>query len=240
MREGGRLPALALVVITLAAGACAPLAASEEPREITVSATGRIAARPDTALVQLGAEAQAPALADATAEVARRMTAVVARLRALGLTDRDITTVAYAIDPLAAPRRSEADPPRIVAYRAVNVVQARIRRLEEAGRIVDAAVAAGANVVRRLAFTLDDPAAAEREARARAVRSAEARARELADAAGVRLGELVSLSEGGPAPRPVVERFGRAAVAAMEAPGPVEPGQLEVVISVEARYRIAR
>jgi uncharacterized protein YggE len=69
------------------------------------------------------------------------------------------------------------------------------------------------------------------------VTDAHERARQLAAAAGVRLGDLLALTEGAP-PVPVAERFDRAALTA--APGPVEPGELEVVVSVEARYRLVR
>jgi uncharacterized protein YggE len=232
---------LVLVVLVLSgAGCAAPVAAGDRPAPtIAVTATGRVSVRPDTALVHVGAEMRAATLADATADVARRMAAVLARVKALGVEDRDITTIVYGVDPLQAPRRSEEDPARIVGYRATNVVQVKIRRLDTAGAVVDAAVAAGANVVRGVQFTLDDPRAAEAQARAQAVRQAAAEARQLADAAGVSLGELVWLGEAG-GPRPVVERVARMSAAMAVGPGPVESGQLDIVVTVEAHYRIGR
>jgi uncharacterized protein YggE len=203
---------------------------------IAATGTGRVSVRPDTALVQVGAEARAPLLADASAEVARRTTGILARVREMGVEERDIRTVSYAAEPVtSAPRNQE--PPRVVGYHVVNVVELRIRRLDAAGAVLDAAVAAGANVVRALHFALADPAAAEAEARARAVRDAAARARQLAEAAGVRLGPLVSLTEGGGPPEPrLVGPTGR--MLSTAAPGPVEAGQLEVVVTVQARYRV--
>ncbi len=207
------------------------------PTGITVTGTGRVSVPPDTALVQVGAEARAPLLADASAEVARRTTAVLARVREMGLEERDIRTVTYTVEPVMSPQRDQ-QPPRIVGYHVVNVVELRVRRLDGVGTILDATVAAGANVVRALHFTLGEPAAAEAEARARAVRDAAARARQLAEAAGVGLGPLLSLTEGGAGPEPRISYMaGRAFGTA--APGPVEAGQLEVVITVEARYRVA-
>jgi uncharacterized protein YggE len=237
MGTPGWAAALALVAVTLAG--CAELRAAEAPpRTIMATATGRVAVRPDTAQVQLGAETRAPSLADATADVARRMTAVLERLRALGVAERDVTTVTYAIDPLVAPRRADEEPTRILGYRVANVVQARIRQLDAVGRVLDAAVAAGANVLRGPTFTVADPAAVEAQARALAVQNAAAKARQLAEAAGVALGELQLLTEGEPH---VIPRFveGRAAAAPM-APGPVEPGQLEITVTVTAHYRIGR
>jgi uncharacterized protein len=162
---------------------------------------------------------------------------VVARLQTFGVREQDITTIAYSVDPIVAPHRSDDDASRITAYRVVNVVRLRIREVMAAGRIADEAVAAGANTISALQFTLNDPAPAESAARALAVADAAAKAKEIADAAGVHLGNLFSIQEG-IAPRPVVARSA-AMAAAPSGPGPVEVGQLEIVVSVEVRYRIA-
>jgi hypothetical protein len=142
------------------------------------------------------------------------------------------------VDPLPALRRAEDEPARVAGYRVVNIVQLRIRELPALGRIVDATMAAGATTIRSVRFTLAEPARAEADARALAVRDARARAQQLAEAGGVRLGEVLELTEGAPV-RPFAERFG-AAAGVVTAPGPFEPGQLEVVVTVTARYRLAR
>lgn len=239
MRARGLGAALMLVGATLTG--CAALRATDDTssvRTITATGTGRIAVRPDTAVVQLGAETRAPSLADATADVARRMSAVLERIRALGVAERDVTTVTYAIDPVVAPRRGEEEPTRILGYRVANVVQVRIRQLDAVGRILDAAVAAGVNTLRGLTFTVADLEAVEAQARKLAVQNAAAKARQLAEAAGAMLGELVLLTDGVPPPVPRPLAVGRAELAV--APGPVEPGQLEIVVTVAAHYRIAK
>ncbi|HSF04405.1 MAG TPA: SIMPL domain-containing protein [Methylomirabilota bacterium] len=206
---------------------------------ITVTGTGKVAVAPDTALVLLGVELRAPSLVDATTQASKQMSTVLERVKALGVSERDITTVTYSVDPVSPPRRPEDETVRIAGYRVVNVVQLRIRELPAVGRIVEAAMAAGATTIRGVRFTVADPAKPEAEARALAVRDAQAKASQLAEASGARLGELVSLTDGAPPLRPPGERFGVAVSAAM-APGPVEPGQLEIVVSVTARYRLAR
>ena len=75
--------ALALVALLLAGRAAPMTLDGRAPRVISVSAVGRVSVRPDTALVQVGAEARAPVLADATADVDRRMRDVLARVKAL-------------------------------------------------------------------------------------------------------------------------------------------------------------
>ena len=200
---------------------------------IAVTGAGRVALPPDTATVDVGVEARKPQLADATAEVDRTMRAVLARVKAAGVRDADVRTTTYAIDPVAEARQPGDTGVRIVGYRVSNVVQARTRDVAGIGRIVDAAVSAGANVVRNIHFTLDDPARAEAEARTLAMQDATAKARQVATAAGVKLGRLMSVTDASPV-RPVA----RIPMAMATAPGPVEPGQLEVVVSLLARYAI--
>ena len=233
-----RMPALVLVVLAaVAASGCATGGPRGPGRSVAVTATGHASVKPDLGVATLGAEARAATLAYATDEVARRMTAVLARVKALGVQEADSSTVAYSITPIAAPRRTEEEPTRIVAYHAMNLVRIKVRALDTLGRVLDEAVAAGANAVRDVQFALAKPEEAEAQARADAVRQATAKAEQLAAAAGMRLGRLTSLSEGregGPGPRPVA--MSRLAVG----PGPVEAGQLEVTVTVEARWRLAR
>lgn len=231
MRYGVR----ALGVLLVLLGGCVSAPVAMTPNGISVRAVGRAAVKPDTVFVNVGVEARDPALAAATADASRRMTAVLARVKALGVAEADIVTAGYAVDPIPAQRRSEEEPIHIVGYRVSNVVRVRIRDVAAAGRIVDAAVEAGANTVSALQFTVSDPAPAEREARAQAVSLAAAKARELAAAAGVSLGEVLALDE---EPPQFFAPVARGAVLSTGGPGPVEAGTLEIVVSVQARYRV--
>ena len=232
-----RTPGRALGLLAVVLGGCVSAPPAPEPRAITVRATGRAAVKPDTVFVVVGVEAREPTLAAAAADASRRMSATLARLKALGIAEADIVTVAYSADPIVPPRRSEDEVGRIVAYRVTNAVRVRIRDVAAAAGIVDAAVAAGANTVSALQFTVSDPARAEREAREQAVALAAAQARELAAAAGVVLGEVISIEEEALArPVPVMARGGVLMSAA--GPGPLASGELEVVVSVQARYRL--
>jgi uncharacterized protein len=200
-------------------------------RGIVVTGAGRIALRPDTGVIDVGVEARAARLADATGEVDRKMRDVLAAVRALGVRDADVRATVYAVEPIAEPRQTGSSGARIVGYQVSNVVQVRARAVDTLGKLVDAAVTAGANVVRNIHFALDDPARAEAEARALAMQDATARARQVAAAAGVRLGRLLSVTEGSPV-RPV------ARMTLATAAGPIEAGQLEVIVSLQARYAI--
>jgi uncharacterized protein YggE len=226
----GARPAYVVLLVGALIGGCASLG-PPPPGGIVVTGTGRVTLRPDTAAIELGAEAQAPRVADATAEVDRTMRDVLARVKALGIRESDVRTAVYVIDPIAQPRQAGDAVARIVGYRVSNVVQVRARDVDGLGRIIDAAVGAGANVVRNVHFTLDDPSRSEGEARALAVQDAAAKARQVASAAGVKLGRLLSATESSP-----VRPMPRMSMSTMA--GPIEPGQLEVTVSLEARYAI--
>jgi len=226
-------PRLLLLVCVLAIAGCASAGVPAGEHGIAVTGIGRVTARPDTGTIDVGAEARAPQLADASARVDRTMREVLARVKALGVTDADVRTIVYQIDPIAESRAPRDDAVQIVGYRVANVVQVRAREVARLGPIADAAVGAGANIVRNIQLTIDDPARYEAEARALAMRDAAARGGQLAAAAGVKLGRLISVREQSsppvrPLPRMVLQ----------SAAGPVEPGQMEVSVSVDARYAI--
>ena len=219
---------LAILLAMLLAGCATTGAPPAADPGISVTGTGRVSLAPDIVTVDIGAEARAPQLADATAEVDRRMRDVLARVKTPGV---DVRTIGYNIEPIAESRQP---PPgdagsRIVGYRATNIVQIKTRDVAGVGRLVDAAVAAGANLVRSLRFGLNTPERAEGEARRLAVHDAAARAQQLAAASGVKLGRLLSVTESSSPIRPM-----GVAMAAV----PVEAGQLDVTVVVQARYAI--
>jgi len=224
-----------LVAGVLVASGCAGSPLATQSDIVTVNGQGSVNITPDTALAQVGVEARAPQLNDALSDATQRMTQVLESVRALGIDGKDISTSRIAIEPIAAPRRNESDPVRIDGYRVGNTAQVRIRDVRMAGRVLDAVVRAGANTIGGLTFTVNDRTAVEAQARALAVRDAATKARQLAEAAGVRLGPLVSLTEQGTG-RPFPVARGVSAMASM----PVEPGEVEVTVTVEARYRLDR
>ena len=230
-------PLSVVFVVLLTAGCVTTVTGLDVPgNAIVVNGTGRISVAPDIALLTLGVESQAATLAEATADAARRMSAVVARIKALGVPDADITTVAYSVDPRMAPiDPARRDPPRLVGYQVTNLAQVTVRKPADAGSILDGAVAAGANAVRGIRFTLADSSAAQAEARKQAVADALAKARQLATAGGVTLGPVLTIREsGGPAPVPMrAMSFGAVST-------PIEPGQLDVTVTIELRQAIQR
>lgn len=202
-------------------------APAEQRGGITVSGEGTVTARPDTAFVTLGFSAQHSSVAAAQREAAQKMSAVVEKLRALGIAARDIQTTNYSI-------YREQERGLFVVGNDVRVV---VRDVGASSGLLDGAVAAGANTVRGISFSVEDRAALERRAREGAVRDARARAGELARLARVTLGGPTAISEVAP-PGPVAYGEAMARDSAAGSQTPIEPGELTIRMSLQVTYAI--
>lgn len=212
-----------------------PTAAQEaKPPMIVVTGTGTVEAAPDMATLSIGVTTQGDSAAAALAANSAAVEAVMARLTAAGIESRDMQTSNLSLYPNW--HGSESAAPTIASYVASNQLTIRVRQLDGLGAVLDAAVTDGANTLNGLTFGLADPGPAMDEARKEAVAEARARAELLATAAGVTLGPILEISEGGswnePAP------MFRAEVAA--APVPVAAGELGLSATVTIHYEIAR
>jgi uncharacterized protein YggE len=212
----------------------------EPPRTITVSAIGTVEREPEQGVAVLAVESEAENARAAADANAQKMTRLLAALRRSGLTDRQIRTVSYELRPEYERQGRGEEPPRIVSYRAINMVQVTVDTVARLGGIIDAAIAAGANRVASIRFQLRDPHAAHLEAVQNAVRNARREAEAVAQAAGQRLGPPLNINTGGfqpPGPPMPVYRMEAVDMAA-QAATPVESGTLTVTAHVNVVYRI--
>ncbi|WP_437899538.1 SIMPL domain-containing protein [Sorangium sp. So ce124] len=147
--------------------------------------------------------------------------------------------------PTPAPKPPPADlapaapPPPTHFYQVSNTVMVVIRKLDQVGAVLDAAVAAGANNVWGVSFGLDETDPLEARAREKAIADARARAEALARLQGVSLGHVVSISEvveHGPiyAPRPMAASGGYSA----DIGTPVSSGEVPFGTQVKVVYAL--
>jgi uncharacterized protein YggE len=204
-------------------------------REITVSGTGRVTAEPDLATIHIGVQITAPTLAEATKQANDAMTGVLAAIKAQGIEDKEIQTSSYTVNPIT--NYKEGTTPEVTGYQVSNFVTVKVKNIANVGKVLDAGMGAGANYLGGVFFGIADPTRFETDARTAAVKDAASIAQTLASAAGVRLGRVISISEGSlviPPPIP----FGRGAADTANA-GPVETGSLEISTNVTVRYEIS-
>ncbi len=224
----------ALFAVLMLAVPLAP-ARAEDAARITVTGEGRVDARPDMATVSLGVVTEGETAAEAMAANAIQLSAVLEQLRASGLEERDIQTSGLSLTPNW--HQTETDPtPRILGYQASNMLTVRVRALDTLGSVLDRTISDGANNFNGLTFGLADPEPAMNEARRRAVADAMARARLLSDAAGLTLGPVVSITDGGfqGGPRPMYRME-----AAANSGVPMAAGEVSTTASVTMVFGLA-
>ncbi|MBV9142780.1 MAG: SIMPL domain-containing protein [Pseudonocardiales bacterium] len=206
-------------------------------RTISVTGLGRVAAAPDLLVLNLAVETQAVTASDALAENNKKATAVLSALRDHGVKEPDIQTTQLSIDPVFARQvPNDTNPPKIVGYRAQNGLSAKLRNVHGAGAVIDAAVQAGGDATRieGISFSFANPSSLRVEARKRAIGDAKDRAQQLADGLGVKLENVISVSELEPSGGPTVRSVAFAAEST-----PVLPGESEVSLRVTVSYEIS-
>jgi uncharacterized protein YggE len=197
-----------------------------------------VAVRPDLADLRIGVTVTEPSIEVARSRSAAALTAVIGRLKALGIGEHDLQTSIVAVSP-AYDYSSNANPPRLMGYAITNLVAVVIRDVERVGDAIDAALGVGATSIDQIAFRVEDQTAAETQARARAMADAKDHAETLAGAAGVSLGGVAAIVESGaaiPYPSPLAEM---AKMASRDASTPIEAGMNEVTATVTVTYLIA-
>jgi uncharacterized protein YggE len=199
-------------------------------RQITVIGHGEVTGQPDTATVQIGVETDAPTAKDALAQNNAQAQAIQAKLKELGVDEKDIQTNNFTINPTYT-----NDGRQVTGYHVSNNVTVKIRNLGQAGNLLDQVVQAGANRVYGITFGVENPEVLLGQARQQAMQDARARATQLANAGGAALGDVLMITEqigGAPIPMPVV----RAEAAAGAPSVPVQPGELRFSADVQATF----
>lgn len=207
--------------------------ADDPARQIVVSATGAAEATPDMATVSVGVSREAGTAAEAMQAMASAAEAVLEEVTAAGIDARDVQTTSVNLNPVW--EAGNTRPPQIRGYSASTTVAIRVRDLDRLGALLDSVVGSGANQLNGLNFGIADTEPLEAEARADAVRRAASKAATLAEAAGVTLGPVQSITEGASrsAPAPMVRG------AMMEAAAvPIASGELTIRVTVTAAFAI--
>ena len=208
--------------------------AAQEARTITVTGEARVSAPPDMAVLRLGVSREARGASDAMRAASEAAAAVLAQVEASGVAPRDVQTANVSLAPRW--QHSQDTAPRVVGYVASNDLMVRVRDLERLGALMDAVVSDGANQMNGLSFAIAEPRPLEDKARTEAVADARAKATLLAEAAGVGLGAVMTISENGGFQQPMVMARG----AMMESSAvPIAAGEMDVSAGVTVVFAIA-
>ena len=215
-----------------------PAAADDAPvPTLQASGEGTVMVAPDIAVVTIGVstrdETASAALSANSADVAKVLDAI----RGEGVADKDIGTSGFSIYPVyEQPKDGEpqTQPPKVVGYQVSNDVRVTIRDITTSGGILDKVVSAGANQVNGISFDVADRKTPGEAALKDAIADAKRKAEIMAEAAGVKLVRVlsVSASNGGRPPQPVLMR------AMAESAVPVMPGEQGITASASVTWSI--
>jgi|SRR5579859_2671591 len=204
-----------------------------DSRTIAMTGHGETRGAPDMAQVTAGVSTVAPTAAQALSANSSHMKGVFAALIKLGVPEKNIQTSNFFVSPQYG--NGDNNTPRpLTGYQVNNDVTVRLEDVGKLGGALDALVAAGANQINGVSFSIQNSAPLLEKARADAVADARARAQTYAKAAGVTLGPILSISEGGAEapPRPMFR------VAAIQAETRIAPGEQSVTADVTMVWEI--
>jgi len=231
---------LALLIL----GACAPqgqvvapvAGGTNQPApSISVSGSGQVNVTPDIAYINVGVRSEGDTVSEALELNNQQAHAIKDTLMEEGVAEEDIQTSSFNVYP-----QSEYDfqgQPTRDFFSVENVVYVTVRNLDNLGQILDAVARSGANNIYGINFDVQDKTEAQAAARELAVESAQRQAQELADAAGVELGGLISISTSQSVPSPY---YGYAYGMGGGGDGsvPVASGQMQINAQVTLVYAI--
>ncbi|CAM4444204.1 hypothetical protein FHS16_003911 [Paenibacillus endophyticus] len=200
---------------------------------LEVLGEGVVTAVPDRTLITLGTVSEGVDLISVQSDNAIKVAAVIEELEQSGIARESIKTTQFLMEPQYDYIDGKQE---FRGYRVTHLLQVTLDNVTEAGRLIDAAVANGANIVTSIEFDTSEGAKAKREALIAAVRDAEAKATVIAQALGVSLSavpckvEEVVLSGAEPV-------FFKASAMSLEsATSPIEPGQLTFRAAIRIWY----
>jgi uncharacterized protein len=229
--------AAAALSAVLAAAVPAYSEESKMPRVISLSGHGEVRQAPDTAYVITGVLSQGVTAGEALAANTKAMNALFAALKDGGIADKDVQTSNFMVQPRYNFQENKA--PELVGYDVSNTVTVKIRKLGDLGLLLDKLVQAGSNQINGIGFEISEPTAALDEARKLATADATRKAKIYAEAMGVALGPVMSISEGVNYQPPMPMARGKVMMAdAAAAPVPVAAGEQSLSIDVNITWEI--
>jgi len=255
-RKGARMrrkisSLLLILILASLVSACTGIAQAQETtpvsssgsnqkvtRTLSVSGSGKAYLTPDTAYVNIGVHTEGKNAAEAVAANNSHSQKVIDALKNQGVAEKDIQTTNFSIYPQQQ-YDTQGKPTGEIIYLVDNSVIVTVRDIDKVGKVLDAAVQAGANSINSVEFEVADKIKALSDARKAAVLDAQTKAEELANAAGVELGEVQTITESSGGSAVPVYRAGAPAPMAIEAASvPIQPGQMVLTVDVSIVYEI--
>jgi len=200
---------------------------------VLASGDATVSKKPDLAIISAGIDASASTASAAQQGLAAKAAKLIARIKQLGVPDKDLSTSGYWVGPTY-----DSNGQSINGYRASEQLSVKWHNVDTVGATLDTIVQQGGATNLSVSFGLNNPKAAQAEARALAIADARSKAQAMASAAGVQLGGVIRVTDTASSYRaPSPYAYGGAAVDKSVTQVPL--GELDVQVTVEVDYAIA-
>ncbi len=235
---------ISTLILTLAFTIPNSFADDKSTSTISLSGTGSVSVAPDMAIVSFGVVKEAKTARNALDANNKAMASIFKAMEDNGIEKKDLQTSGFNIQPryFYPKRKSDGQqpPPQITGYLVSNNLTIRIRDIEKAGSILDLSVTLGINTGGNIQFTNSDTSAVLKEARTKAVKAAIEKAQTLAEAANVKLGAILNISENTNRPRPVAIAQARSLSVQEDASVPIASGENSYQVIVQMSWEISQ
>ena len=208
-------------------------------RSITIVSTSQMSVKPDRVQITTGVQSEAETAKEALEKNSQAMARIVDELKASEIEPRDIQTINFSVNPRYQHFKN-GQPSRIIGYQVINSVKITVKSPERLGPILDKIVSHGSNRINGIRFSISKRRDLLNKLREDAIKSAKQKAKLYVEAAGAKLGDLITISEGyvAPPPGPVL-RQSRSMAQAEVAP-PIEAGQQTIQVRVTVTWEIEK
>jgi uncharacterized protein YggE len=224
-------PVFALTSVAAAQTGETTISASASAPVIATNGRGEVRVAPDLARLQITVETRSSSASAAAADNATRLGRTVAAARAAGVDSSQINTAGYSV-------QTDYDGKgRPVGFLVRNGLRIEVRRIADVGKVIDAALSAGATQVNGVQFLRSDVQESRRSALALAVAEARRDAEILAQAAGGTLGRLIYLTSGSATLSQPFEYATLTSGSMLIPSTPIMPGDLTVTAVANARWQ---
>lgn len=210
---------------------------------ISMSAEGKVSSTPDLATINIGVISNGSTAKQVTDDMSVKSNKIIDFVKQQGIDAKDITTSNFSVYPTYDYQNGGN---KINGYQGSESISIKVRGVDKStdklSKVLDGAVTSGSNQIQGISFGFDDADNLRQEARKQAIEKARQKAQELADATGLKLGRIVSISEssfGVPAPIPYGVGMGGGGLDAVKSTAPaVEPGNQDITASVNVTFEI--
>ena len=190
-----------LFVVFVIVAALSPVSAQTADKLeklVTVTGEGTVAAVPDNAVIRIGVSSQGKTARAASDANVKDMSVVLTAIKESGIADRDIQTTSLSLQPQYDPNKTGTA--RLNGFHVNNQLAIKIRDIGKLSAVIDRTISAGVNEMSGIEFIVSQQAKLLDQARAAAIADAHRKAELYANAAGMKVGRVIAISEEGASP----------------------------------------